>query len=131
MAWTLGSDHRTMSDSLRVLLSLKANNNCTKSTPKPFWIRLLVIIPLERDTIYFQFFQELIGNYIYMEEYFMRETVMKVRYLSISLDSLTSFLSVLKSLSSFIFWAVFFLVDYTNSGLNVNQGFCTCYSFSL
>ena len=24
------------------------------------------------------FFQELIGNYIFMEEYFMRETVMKV-----------------------------------------------------
>lgn len=52
MAWTLGSDHRTMSDSLRVLLSLKANNNCTKSTPKPFWIRLLVIISLERDTLF-------------------------------------------------------------------------------
>ena len=33
---------------------------------------------------YFQFtsfliYQELIGNYIYMEEYFMRETVMKVK----------------------------------------------------
>ena len=25
-------------------------------------------------------FQELIGNYIYMEEYFMRETVMKVSF---------------------------------------------------
>jgi len=131
VAWTFGSDHRTMSDSLRVLLSLKANNNCTKSTPKPLWITVLVIISLERDTIYFQFFQELIGNYIYMEEYFMRETVMKVRYRSISLVSLTSFLSVLKTLSSFVFWPVFFLVDYTNSGLNVNQAFCTCYSFSL
>ena len=26
-------------------------------------------------------YQELIGNYIYMEEYFMRETVMKVSFL--------------------------------------------------
>lgn len=36
------------------------------------WINALLLVTFS--------FQELIGNYIYMEEYFMRETVMKVSF---------------------------------------------------
>jgi len=40
---------------------------------------LLTLILLLFQIDIFLIYQELIGNYIYMEEYFMRETVMKVK----------------------------------------------------